>query len=72
MVPNMTNRLAKVTARQLSCESCGAEFTCDPGGACWCFEETVRLPLPAGGQSRFKDCLCARCLARLAGEAEPR
>ncbi|MGC2780410.1 MAG: cysteine-rich CWC family protein [Bradyrhizobium sp.] len=71
MAPNVTNRLADVPARKLSCESCGTEFTCDPGGACWCFEEAVRVPLPTAGQSRFKDCLCATCLARLARESEP-
>ncbi|BAM92128.1 conserved hypothetical protein [Bradyrhizobium oligotrophicum S58] len=70
MVPNVTNRLANVTARQLTCESCGSEFTCDPGGSCWCFEEAVRLPLPEAAQSQFKDCLCAKCLATLAREQE--
>ena len=71
MVPKVTNRLANVTARQLTCKSCGTEFACDPGGSCWCFDEAVRLPLPKDGQSQFKDCLCAKCLARLAGESEP-
>ncbi len=70
VAPNVTNRLADMTARQLTCESCGAEFSCDPGGSCWCFEEAVRLPLPKSGQSRFKDCLCVNCLKRLAGEPE--
>ncbi|NPV21934.1 cysteine-rich CWC family protein [Bradyrhizobium aeschynomenes] len=70
MVPKVTNRLANVTARKLACESCGTEFTCDPEGACWCFEESIRLPLPKAGQSPFKDCLCVHCLKRLAGEAE--
>ncbi|CCD83888.1 protein of unknown function [Bradyrhizobium sp. ORS 285] len=71
MVPNVTNRLANVTARQLICESCGTEFSCDPGGACWCFDESVRLPLPKDGQSRFKDCLCSNCLTKLARDSEP-
>ncbi|MGJ5178654.1 cysteine-rich CWC family protein [Bradyrhizobium oligotrophicum] len=70
MVPKVTNRLANVTARQLVCESCGTEFSCDPGGACWCFDETARLPLPKAAQSAFKDCLCVNCLKRLAGEPE--
>ncbi len=71
VVPKVTNRLADVAARQLICESCGVEFSCDPGGSCWCFEEAVRLPLPETGQTRFKDCLCINCLKRLAGEPEP-
>jgi len=71
VVPDVTNRLANVTARKLTCESCGSEFSCDPGGSCWCFEEAVRLPLPKAGQSRFKDCLCAKCLATLARAPEP-
>ncbi|WP_456716846.1 cysteine-rich CWC family protein [Bradyrhizobium sp. USDA 4353] len=71
MVPNVTNRLANATARKLICESCGTEFSCDPGGACWCFDESVRLPLPKAGQSRFKDCLCINCLTKLARDAEP-
>uniref|UniRef100_UPI003527E2B2 cysteine-rich CWC family protein n=1 Tax=Bradyrhizobium sp. (strain ORS 278) TaxID=114615 RepID=UPI003527E2B2 len=66
----MTNRLANVTARTLSCEACGTEFTCDPHGSCWCFDESVRLPLPKAGQSGFNDCLCARCLAKLARPSE--
>jgi len=70
VVPKVTNRLAKFTARQLMCESCGAAFACDPGGSCWCFEVTERLPLPKTGQSQFKDCLCAQCLATLARESD--
>ncbi|MGJ4941816.1 cysteine-rich CWC family protein [Bradyrhizobium sp. HKCCYLS1011] len=59
----MTNRLESVSARRLACARCGTEFTCDPSGACWCFEETVRLPLPSEGQeSAFQDCLCRDCL----------
>jgi len=71
VAPNVTNRLANVTARTLTCESCGSDFSCDPGGSCWCFEEAVRLPLPKAGRSTFKDCLCAKCLTKLAREAEP-
>ncbi|WP_349509824.1 cysteine-rich CWC family protein [Bradyrhizobium sp. STM 3809] len=67
----MTNRLANVTARLLVCESCGTEFTCDPQGKCWCFDAPVRLPVPKTGQSRFNDCLCAKCLADLARASEP-
>ncbi|CCD91275.1 conserved hypothetical protein [Bradyrhizobium sp. ORS 375] len=70
MVPNVTNRLANVTARKLTCESCGTEFTCDPHGDCWCFHETVRLPLPKAGQNPFKDCLCVTCLTTLARTSE--
>ncbi|WP_315765714.1 MULTISPECIES: cysteine-rich CWC family protein [unclassified Bradyrhizobium] len=70
----MTNRLESApllegVARRLTCAACGTEFTCDPGGACWCFEEAVRLPLPAAGASGSdQDCLCRDCLRRLANE----
>ena len=67
LVPMVTNRLEGVTARRLICEACGSEFSCDPTGSCWCFEENIRLPMPAESKaSRFSDCLCRGCLRNLA------
>jgi len=43
----------------LRCAKCGAEFACDPAGACWCKDESVRLPMPAGPA---ESCLCPNCL----------
>jgi len=51
-----------LSLRRLACSRCGAEFACDPQGACWCKEETARLPLPVAGE----DCLCPNCLRKAA------
>jgi hypothetical protein len=53
--------------RDIACARCGVRFECRPGGACWCCDETVRLPMPVDGE----DCLCQACLrAAAAGTAE--
>ncbi|WP_458757912.1 cysteine-rich CWC family protein [Afipia sp. TerB] len=44
--------------RALACPRCGAAFTCDLSGHCWCMDEAARLPMPAEGE----DCLCPSCL----------
>jgi hypothetical protein len=57
------------TARKLACARCGAAFGCNPGGPCWCGEETVRLPLPSSDMpspTGFDDCLCRDCLRAVA------
>jgi len=56
------------TARRLACSGCGTEFACNPGGACWCASETVRLPMPVAGE----DCLCRDCLRKAAEEMSRR
>jgi hypothetical protein len=56
--------------RQLTCERCGASFSCNLAGKCWCGEVSVRLPLPKPGESRYADCLCSRCLHELASGAD--
>jgi hypothetical protein len=60
----MTNRLESVGARRLACSRCGTEFACNPGGACWCAQETVRLQMPLEDE----DCLCRDCLRKMAAE----
>jgi len=60
----MTNRLGNPPPRRLFCSGCGTQFTCDPAGACWCAEETARLPMPVAGE----DCLCRDCLRRTAAQ----
>lgn len=52
-----------MTARRLRCERCGAEFSCDLDGNCWCAAEPVRLPVPAAAT---QDCLCPDCLRKAA------
>ncbi|HLZ02606.1 MAG TPA: hypothetical protein VKR55_10710 [Bradyrhizobium sp.] len=53
--------------RNLTCSRCGAAFACNPLGACWCKDETVRLPMPVEGE----DCLCRECLRKAAEQASP-
>ena len=63
----MTNRTETATSRRLACSRCGTEFACDPGGNCWCADESFRLPMPLEGE----DCLCPACL-RKAADADKR
>jgi hypothetical protein len=63
----MTNRLDIRIPRRLACHACGTEFTCNPAGACWCRDETFRLPMPDDG----KDCLCRDCLRKAAEAVRP-
>jgi hypothetical protein len=61
------HQLDPTGARSIACTRCGARFECRPGGACWCCDETVRLPMPVEGE----DCLCQACLrAAAAGAAD--
>lgn len=53
--------------RTLTCARCGAPFTCDLSGRCWCMDETAKLPMPAEGE----DCLCRACLQAAAGQHDP-
>jgi hypothetical protein len=54
------------TATTIRCVRCGAEFGCDPAGACWCKEEAFRLPMPS---TTAQSCLCPKCLREAAQEA---
>ncbi|WP_291691981.1 hypothetical protein [Bradyrhizobium sp.] len=54
----MTNRTGSLTPRRLACTKCGTEFTCTRDEACWCADESIRLPMPVAGE----DCLCRACL----------
>jgi hypothetical protein len=50
--------------RRLACSRCGAAFECNAGGACWCMDETFRMPMPVEGE----DCLCRNCLQKAAAD----
>lgn len=57
--------------RRLACTRCGAEFSCNLHGPCWCGEEAVKLPLPKPGEpsvTGFDDCLCRDCLRAVTAE----
>jgi len=53
------------TPRRVHCAGCGAAFECGLGGACWCADLPVHLPMPAAGA----DCLCPTCLLTAAQQA---
>jgi len=59
-------RAAVDQAQRAACARCGAAFTCEPAGDCWCKHVEVRLPMPVEGEA----CLCAECL-RKAAAARP-
>ena len=42
-----------------SCAKCGANFTCDVDGDCWCAKLPPLVPDPDIGAA----CLCPECLA---------
>jgi hypothetical protein len=52
-------------SRRAACARCGAAFSCEPAGDCWCKHVDVRLPMPAEGEAR-EGCLCAECLCKAA------
>jgi hypothetical protein len=58
----MTNQTESLAFRRLACARCGVEFACNPGGSCWCKDETARLPIPVAGE----DCLCRDCVRKAA------
>jgi hypothetical protein len=53
-------------AGRIACKGCGTVFTCDPAGACWCMEESFRLPMPPEADEDAT-CLCPACLRDAAG-----
>jgi hypothetical protein len=61
----MTDRTESFAFRRLACSRCGTEFECNPGGECWCADESFRLPMPVAGE----DCLCRECLREAAEQA---
>ncbi|HEY7846062.1 MAG TPA: hypothetical protein VID30_20560 [Bradyrhizobium sp.] len=61
----MTDRTESFAFRRLACARCGAAFECNPGGSCWCADETARLPMPVAGE----DCLCREGLRKAAEQS---
>jgi hypothetical protein len=50
-------------AGNVTCESCGAEFTCSAGQeTCWCFDVKVEPEELASIKENYKNCLCSKCL----------
>jgi len=63
----MTAPIDAPQPRRLACARCGAEFSCNLAGGCWCNDETFRLPMPTSADA---DCLCPDCLRRMAQEQQ--
>ena len=59
----------RLPLRRLACARCGTAFECGSGGsedaACWCMDESYRLPMPEAGAG---DCLCPACLRAMAAK----
>jgi hypothetical protein len=54
----------------LACEACGEDFVCGAGlTGCWCMEIKLDAPTRAKMRQQFRDCLCRKCLERLANQA---
>ncbi|PYD61357.1 hypothetical protein CFR72_14745 [Gluconacetobacter entanii] len=51
--------------RMIKCKKCGADFSCQPEGACWCMEKPRGLPVPTDDQA---GCLCPVCLDALTNQ----
>ncbi len=66
----MTNQTESPNVRSLACSVCGTVFTCSLDAACWCMDESVRLPMPFASQDENQDvnqdCLCRDCLRKTA------
>ena len=54
--------------QRAACARCGAAFSCEPAGDCWCKHEEARLPVPVEGEG-CEGCLCAACLRQAAAKA---
>jgi hypothetical protein len=65
----MTNQKESANFRNLACSACGTVFACSRDEACWCMDETVRLPMPVEDASETQDCLCRDCLRRMAEQS---
>ena len=64
----MANDLPTKLAAKI-CESCGAEFGCGAKlDGCWCTELTLTESAAAEIRAKFNDCLCPKCLEKLAEE----
>jgi hypothetical protein len=52
--------------RQIVCQRCQTEFTCNRNGnECWCF----KLPyIRLDDTDKYNDCLCEKCLIELYNE----
>jgi len=51
------------------CEACGEEFACGASlKGCWCMKVELSDETRADLKSKYKRCLCAKCLQKLSVE----
>lgn len=71
MSANSNVEAVEKTSEKLVCESCGESFSCGSKiGKCWCFDFEVSTETLADLTTRYKDCLCEKCLTELRQKAE--
>lgn len=59
----MAENISEAKNVNLTCESCGQEFSCGANaGKCWCFEIDLDIDTLAELRENFKNCLCEDCL----------
>jgi hypothetical protein len=59
------NSIDPQRAGNLTCESCGAEFTCGAGQeTCWCFEVKAEPENLVSIKENYNNCLCRECLEK--------
>ncbi len=58
-------------SEKLVCESCGESFSCgSKTGDCWCFDVEIGTETLADIKTKYKDCLCNKCLTEPRQESE--
>jgi hypothetical protein len=58
-------------AGALTCESCGAEFTCNAGQeTCWCFDVKAAPENLTALKENFNNCLCRDCLEKMRADEQ--
>jgi hypothetical protein len=63
MLTNILRIIEAVQKEQSSCEACGGDFTCGATlTGCWCSEIKLSDETRAKLKSRFRGCLCRKCL----------
>jgi hypothetical protein len=71
MSANPDKEITENSFEKLVCESCGEDFSCGSKiGKCWCFAVEVNAETLADIKTKYKECLCEKCLTELRQKAE--
>jgi hypothetical protein len=49
--------------RTIKCSKCGAVFSCNPQGNCWCGNLQLSKEQLKTLKLKYKDCLCENCIS---------